>query len=219
MSGLCTKHEQAFGWRPRPDPDRGIRENPSYFLTKQGPHTAVNSNGGTEDGEFSWLGGQSRRRDCAATGVTIGRGGWCGAHCGGRLDLARVCPRGRVIGEPPSRRCRASSGCRSTCWSRRWGGESNCGIPAVALFPATPTRRRRSAEAEEAFNPENLVCRAVRAIKSPRRRHRRDLRRRAGSLHQSRPRWTAARRIRGERRDRRGRCAARPWFRRRRGAT
>ena len=38
------------------------------------------------------------------------------------------------------------------------------GIPAVALFPATPPDRK-SPEAEEAINPENLVCRAVRALK------------------------------------------------------
>jgi porphobilinogen synthase len=38
------------------------------------------------------------------------------------------------------------------------------GIPALAIFPATPSERK-SPEAEEAFNPENLVCRAVRAIK------------------------------------------------------
>jgi porphobilinogen synthase len=38
------------------------------------------------------------------------------------------------------------------------------GIPAVALFPNTENALR-SADAEEAFNPDNLVCRAVRAIK------------------------------------------------------
>ena len=38
------------------------------------------------------------------------------------------------------------------------------GIPAVALFPNTEPTLRNSA-ASEAFNDENLVCRAVRAIK------------------------------------------------------
>jgi porphobilinogen synthase len=38
------------------------------------------------------------------------------------------------------------------------------GIPAVALFPYTQPSLRDEA-ASEAFNPENLVCRAVRAIK------------------------------------------------------
>jgi porphobilinogen synthase len=38
------------------------------------------------------------------------------------------------------------------------------GIPAVALFPATP-QAKKSAECEEAVNPENLICRAVRAVK------------------------------------------------------
>ena len=38
------------------------------------------------------------------------------------------------------------------------------GIPAVALFPNTPAARR-TALGEEAANPDNLVCRAIRAIK------------------------------------------------------
>jgi porphobilinogen synthase len=39
------------------------------------------------------------------------------------------------------------------------------GIPAVALFPFTDPKKR-SEDAHEAFNPENLVCRATRAIKA-----------------------------------------------------
>ncbi|MFL5338718.1 MAG: porphobilinogen synthase [Gemmataceae bacterium] len=39
------------------------------------------------------------------------------------------------------------------------------GIPAVALFPATPPEKK-TPEGQEALNPENLVCRAVRAVKS-----------------------------------------------------
>lgn len=39
------------------------------------------------------------------------------------------------------------------------------GIPALALFPNTPPDRR-SEDAEEAFNPDNLMCRALSAIKS-----------------------------------------------------
>jgi porphobilinogen synthase len=38
------------------------------------------------------------------------------------------------------------------------------GIPLIALFPATPPERK-SQDGEEALNPENLVCRAVRAVK------------------------------------------------------
>jgi porphobilinogen synthase len=38
------------------------------------------------------------------------------------------------------------------------------GIPAIALFPNTDAKLR-SENADEAFNPNNLVCRAVRAIK------------------------------------------------------
>ncbi len=39
------------------------------------------------------------------------------------------------------------------------------GIPAIALFPATPPERK-SPDGDEALNPENLVCRAVRAVKA-----------------------------------------------------
>lgn len=38
------------------------------------------------------------------------------------------------------------------------------GVPAVALFPATPADRKTPG-AEEAWNPENLVCRAIREVK------------------------------------------------------
>ena len=38
------------------------------------------------------------------------------------------------------------------------------GVPAVALFPNTPGDRR-TALGEEAANPDNLVCRAIRAVK------------------------------------------------------
>jgi porphobilinogen synthase len=44
------------------------------------------------------------------------------------------------------------------------GEARQLGIPALALFPAT-LPEKKTAEAEEAFNPDNLVCRAVRAIK------------------------------------------------------
>jgi porphobilinogen synthase len=39
------------------------------------------------------------------------------------------------------------------------------GIPAIALFPQTQADRK-SEGGEEAWNPDNLVCRAVRALKS-----------------------------------------------------
>ena len=39
------------------------------------------------------------------------------------------------------------------------------GIPAVAIFPVTPQERKTPA-GEESFNPDNLVCRAVRAVKA-----------------------------------------------------
>lgn len=38
------------------------------------------------------------------------------------------------------------------------------GIPAIALFPVTPLDKK-SDDGREAFNPDNLVCRAIRAVK------------------------------------------------------
>jgi porphobilinogen synthase len=45
------------------------------------------------------------------------------------------------------------------------GDAASLGIPAVALFPATDARLKSDA-CEEAVNPENLICRAVRAVKA-----------------------------------------------------
>jgi len=45
------------------------------------------------------------------------------------------------------------------------GRAAELGIPAVAIFPATDPGLKNEA-ATEAVNPENLVCRAVRAIKA-----------------------------------------------------
>ncbi len=44
------------------------------------------------------------------------------------------------------------------------GEAAELGVPAVALFPATDASKK-TPNAEEALNPENLVCRAVRAVK------------------------------------------------------
>lgn len=41
----------------------------------------------------------------------------------------------------------------------------NLGIPAIALFPYTDVKLRTD-DAREAFNPDNLVCRATRAIRA-----------------------------------------------------
>ena len=38
------------------------------------------------------------------------------------------------------------------------------GIPVIALFPATPAERK-TPEGDEAVNPDNIVCRAIRAVK------------------------------------------------------
>ncbi|MFO0917344.1 MAG: porphobilinogen synthase [Planctomycetaceae bacterium] len=42
---------------------------------------------------------------------------------------------------------------------------ADLGIPAVAIFPATDPLRK-TPDGDEAWNPENLVCRTVRAIKA-----------------------------------------------------
>ena len=44
------------------------------------------------------------------------------------------------------------------------GHAAELGIPLVAVFPVIPADRK-TGEAEEAWNPDNIVCRAVRAVK------------------------------------------------------
>jgi porphobilinogen synthase len=44
------------------------------------------------------------------------------------------------------------------------GEAAELGIPAVAIFPVVPPEKKTDG-AEEAFDPDNLVCRAVRALK------------------------------------------------------
>lgn len=41
---------------------------------------------------------------------------------------------------------------------------SDLGIPAVAIFPVTP-KERKTEDGEEATNPDNLICRSLRAIR------------------------------------------------------
>jgi porphobilinogen synthase len=44
-------------------------------------------------------------------------------------------------------------------------GEANAlGIPVIAIFPVTPAERKTD-DGDEALNPENIVCRAVHAVK------------------------------------------------------
>jgi porphobilinogen synthase len=45
------------------------------------------------------------------------------------------------------------------------GAAKSLGIPLIAIFPATPADRK-TADGAEAVNPDNLVCRAVRAVKA-----------------------------------------------------
>ncbi len=44
------------------------------------------------------------------------------------------------------------------------GEAKSLGIPLIAIFPATPAERKAPG-GDEAVNPDNLVCRAVRAVK------------------------------------------------------
>jgi porphobilinogen synthase len=44
------------------------------------------------------------------------------------------------------------------------GEAAELGIPAIALFPATDPAKK-TPDGDEAFNPENLVCQSVRAVK------------------------------------------------------
>jgi porphobilinogen synthase len=46
----------------------------------------------------------------------------------------------------------------------RAGEARTLGIPCIALFPNTP-RELRTDDAREALNPDNLMCRAIRAVK------------------------------------------------------
>ena len=39
------------------------------------------------------------------------------------------------------------------------------GIPCIALFPNTPARPAQRRRGDEALNPDNLMCRAIRAVK------------------------------------------------------
>ena len=120
-----------------------------------------------------------------------------------RPDPAHVHP-GRQ-GPAAGRRhpCRGSSGSRSTCLLPVAERALELGIPAIALFPVTPVERK-SEDAREAWNDDNLMCRAIRAIKRHCPELGRDRRRGARPLHQPRPGRPAARRRHPQRRDDRG---------------
>lgn len=42
---------------------------------------------------------------------------------------------------------------------------ADLGIPAIAIFPVTP-QEAKSPDGEESYNPENLICRAMRAVRA-----------------------------------------------------
>ncbi len=88
------------------------------------------------------------------------------------------------------------------------------GVPAIALFPVTAPEAK-SLDGSEAWNPDGLAQRAVRAIKRRDSRPRRRDRRRARSVHDARPgRHHRRQRLRHERRDGGGTGQARAVTRR-----
>ena len=92
------------------------------------------------------------------------------------------------------------------------------GIPVIALFPYTDAKLRTE-DGREAFNADNLVCRATRAMRKAGPRHRRPARRGARPLHQPRPRRPDARAARSSTTRRWARSCARRWCRRKPAAT
>ena len=66
------------------------------------------------------------------------------------------------------------------------GEAAALGIPTVAVFPAVDPALK-DPEGREAVNPENLVCRAVAALKQALPRSRRPVRRGARPVHLARP--------------------------------
>ena len=66
------------------------------------------------------------------------------------------------------------------------------GIPAIALFPATPAEKK-TPNGEEAYNPSNLVCRAMTAIRECTSKHWYYCRCCTGPLHHTWSRWFASR--------------------------
>jgi porphobilinogen synthase len=63
-----------------------------------------------------------------------------------------------------SARFRASAAGASTGSPARRARRATLGIPCIALFPNTPADLRTD-DAREALNPDNLICRAIKAIK------------------------------------------------------
>ena len=82
----------------------------------------------------------------------------------GRSDLAAVPGRRDEGARSRCLRCRASSGSRSTRRCADAERAAKLAIPCIALFPYTDPKRRDE-DGSEALNPDNLVCRAIRAIK------------------------------------------------------
>ena len=81
----------------------------------------------------------------------------------------------------PSRRCRASSGCRSISLLRQRKRQHAFPFRPSRSFPI-PTCRCADDQASEAINPDNLICRTSAPSKPP-CGYRHHLRRGAGPIH------------------------------------
>ena len=127
----------------------------------------------------------------------------------GRPDLAAVRHRRQGRGGADRLACPASRAGRSTASPRARRKRSSWAFPCLALFPNTPAGLR-SDDGGEALNPDNLMCRAIRAIRDAcGERYRRADRCRARSLYQPRA-GRAGRRCRLCRQRRHRRGAGRP---------
>ena len=81
-----------------------------------------------------------------------------------RPHLALVHLRRARAARSRSRRFRASAAGRSTGWRTRRGKRATSAFPASRCSPTRPANLR-SEDAREALNPDNLICRAIKAIK------------------------------------------------------
>ena len=103
---------------------------------------------------------------CAAAGRARG----C-ARCSPRTGFTRATSSGRcssataAIARSRSPRFRASADGASTASAPRRSEAAALGIPCIALFPNTPEHLRTEDAREEALNSDNLICRAIKAIK------------------------------------------------------
>ena len=129
----------------------------------------------------------TRPRACAATAARTGRAGWWPRHKLSVDDL--IWP--VFVQEGKNERTpggldagRRSAHDRSVRRGRQ--GSARSRHPRHRDLPRDRPKAK-TPDAREAYNPDNLVCRAIRAVKKAVPRHRHRLRRGARSLQQRRP--------------------------------